>query len=267
MKIIFAVNKDLHSNIALNLLKEVFEEHQTYLLLSNKVGNNNASTQIKYLEQDFPNKLLFPNIENESNDTNLRVKNNKYLTFKQISSHYKSPIINFENINSPDALKSIKDIEPDLIISIRYGQIFKEELISIPKHGLINLHSGILPKYKGILTTLRAITNGDQEIGSTLHYIDDAKIDEGSIINISKIPVNKNKSLICHVSSLYNQGTKDILEALNSISATGKVKSDLQDNQDTNYYSHPKEKDLEDFLKTGHKVFDYEEYKDLLRKY
>lgn len=57
----------------------------------------------------------------------------------------------------------MKDFNPDLFISIRFGKIFKDEIIQVPKFGLINLHSTILPDYRGIMGTLHAIKDKNKK--------------------------------------------------------------------------------------------------------
>jgi len=78
----------------------------------------------------------------------------------------------------------IKELAPDYILSFQYHKILKPEVISIPKSGCINLHFGMLPQYRGMAPIAHAMINGDEEIGVTLHYIDQ-NIDTGDIISIN----------------------------------------------------------------------------------
>jgi methionyl-tRNA formyltransferase len=81
---------------------------------------------------------------------------------------------NLKEIN----LDFIDTIEPDLGMIISYGRIIPEKYLS--KFPILNLHGGLLPKWRGLNANCWAIINGEQEIGYTLHKIN-AKLDEGPI--------------------------------------------------------------------------------------
>ncbi|HAZ78734.1 MAG TPA: formyl transferase, partial [Porticoccaceae bacterium] len=53
-------------------------------------------------------------------------------------------------LKSPEALSRVAATEPDLILSIRFGLILPQTIIDLPKYGVINLHSGLLPVYRGV---------------------------------------------------------------------------------------------------------------------
>ena len=91
--------------------------------------------------------------------------------------------------NSADGMAALPACDPDLFLSVRYRRILKSAAIEIPLHGVSNLHSGLLPEYKGVMVTFWAMLNGEEEIGCTLHTIVDGTIDTGPIIGLSKTPV------------------------------------------------------------------------------
>ena len=62
-----------------------------------------------------------------------------------------------ENIKSKTSVEKISNFAPQLIISIRFGQILQREIIQIPQFGVVNLHSGILPAYRGVMEKGRLI--------------------------------------------------------------------------------------------------------------
>jgi methionyl-tRNA formyltransferase len=69
--------------------------------------------------------------------------------------------------NSADGLERLRAAAPELIVSIRYRCILREHTIAIPEHGVLNLHSGILPDYRGVMATFWAMLTGETEIGCT----------------------------------------------------------------------------------------------------
>ena len=160
MKILLFLNEDIHAATALSLLVPTLRNYEVKIILSKKVGVvDNLSDELKQLkkcEQDGAAEV-----------------------FLRLAKGLRAEIFSYENVNSENALTDFGAFAPDLIVSIRFRQIFKQTLINIPRCGVINLHSGILPNYRGVLATFWAILNGDKEIGATLHFISDAKIDEG----------------------------------------------------------------------------------------
>lgn len=263
MKIIICLNNDLISNIALNLLRYTLLEHEVQIFLSNGVGSPEKGVEeIKLLEQSLPCDFLFPLL-----DKNGRPEDNCYITFEQFHKYHGMKLFYPENINSSDNIKHIEEYAPDLIISIRYGQIFRDAIISIPKYGIVNLHSGILPDYKGILATFWAMLNGETRVGCTLHYIVDTTIDTGPIIDRSYLSIDKKKSLFWHVSELYKEGAgmiKDVLSKINSGEPIAVMKQNLSEGK---YFSLPTDEDVSRFREQGFKIVDNGSYMALLQKY
>ena len=82
----------------------------------------------------------------------------------------------------------VKDINPDLILTMAYGQIVPQGLLDIPRMGALNLHGSILPKYRGAAPIQRAIMEGEKETGVTLMEMVD-KMDAGKMYGIEKCEI------------------------------------------------------------------------------
>ena len=82
----------------------------------------------------------------------------------------------------------VKEINPDLILTMAYGQIVPQGLLDIPKMGALNLHGSILPKYRGAAPIQRAIMNGETETGVTLMEMVD-KMDAGQMFGVEKCEI------------------------------------------------------------------------------
>lgn len=84
-------------------------------------------------------------------------------------------------INSPDAVAAIREMRPDLI-AVCGTSLIREEVLSLPPRGVLNLHGGLSQKYRGIWTTHWAVVNNEPEyIGATVHYVSPG-IDDGDIV-------------------------------------------------------------------------------------
>ncbi len=91
------------------------------------------------------------------------------------------PVISPENINTPEWVELLRALRPDLVVVLAYGQILKPEVLAVAKFGCINVHTSLLPKYRGAAPIQWAIVNGDSETGVTIMYMDKG-MDTGDII-------------------------------------------------------------------------------------
>ena len=90
------------------------------------------------------------------------------------------------------AYSTIANFSPDIVISFSNPFIIREEILNL-KTKFINFHPGILPNYKGSLSTVHSLINDEKFVGGTWHYLDKG-IDTGNIIKIIKIPSKKNNA-------------------------------------------------------------------------
>ncbi len=84
-----------------------------------------------------------------------------------------------------DEKARIKSIKPDLIILAAFGQILPKEILEIPKHGVLNVHPSLLPRWQGASPIQHTILAGDEETGVTIILMDE-KIDHGPIVAAKK---------------------------------------------------------------------------------
>lgn len=262
MKILFLSNRDLASNFALNrLLPKVSRNNEVHLWLSARVGKNTVPAKqlksLKFFEQDLFNEVLSPLVPKSSN---------AYKTFDDFNCFLSSELREVYQINSPEIIDILAELAPDLIISIRYGQILKETVINIPKKGVLNLHSGILPKYKGVMATFWALKNNEPEIGTTLHSIDNGSIDTGRIIKTSKMKSRPEKSYLWHLLELYKQGSLDILAAIESLEKGELLHFEPQEESDL-YFTFPNQIECTDFEDSGCKIVDEQDYITFIKEH
>jgi methionyl-tRNA formyltransferase len=99
------------------------------------------------------------------------------------------PLLQPLKVNAPEFVQQVRNLSPDLGLSIAYNQIFRRAAYDFLPSGLINFHAGKLPFYRGRNVVNWAILNGEKEIGLTSHYIDDG-IDTGDIILQKTFPIH-----------------------------------------------------------------------------
>ena len=100
-----------------------------------------------------------------------------------------------------------------------------------------------------------ALLNDEAEIGTTLHFIEDSSIDTGSIVASTRLPVQRDRSYLWHVLSLYESGCREMLAAVVRIAAGEDLPHEAQP-QGGNYYSFPVAEDLQRFAEKGWRLFD-----------
>ena len=264
MKITVLANRDLASNLALNqLLPSLFPQHELRVYLSSQVGSGGDLPEplrlLKFFEQTLFNDILWPALDQAD-------EAHSPCSFAKLSQFTVAPISVLNKINSEAGLFALNSGEPDLIICIRYGGILKEQAIAIPDHGVINLHSGLLPDYRGVMATFRALLQGEAEVGTTIHYISDANIDTGDILGNTRIPVIAGKSYLWHVLQLYPQACELLTNIVTKISR-GDTPAGRPQPAEGNYYSFPDQAELDAFLQAGHSLCDVDDMTNITSTY
>lgn len=109
------------------------------------------------------------------------------------------PIELSSNINSEEFVNRMKQYNSDLFVSMSFNQIFKTEMINLPKYRTINCHAGKLPYYRGRNILNWVLINDEKEFGITVHYLDEG-IDTGDIILQKTYPITDedNYSTLLH---------------------------------------------------------------------
>lgn len=152
--------------------------------------------------------------------------------------------------NTDAGLSLLRAAAPDLIISIRYRKILKDAAIAIPPLGVLNLHSGILPDFRGVMATFWAMLEGAPEIGTTLHGIVDSGIDTGPTVSIQRRAVDRQASYLDNVLALYPDGVEAIALAVERLAAGDDLPLQRTPSGGQ-YYSTPDAENVQAFLNAG----------------
>lgn len=119
------------------------------------------------------------------------------------------PVELSKNINSEEFVGRMKLYEPDLFVSMSFNQIFKSEMINLPRYKTINCHAGKLPFYRGRNILNWALINDEKEFGITVHYLDEG-IDTGDIILQEIYPITDEDDYNTLLNRAYD-GCADVL--------------------------------------------------------
>lgn len=164
-----------------------------------------------------------------------RGKKLQYTPVKEKALELGLEVFQPNSINSEGSITKMKELNPDFIVVVAYGQILKKEILEIPKYGCYNVHASLLPKYRGAAPINWAIINGEKETGITIMEIDEG-LDTGDMILWEAIPINSEDDTVIIHDKLAELGGKLIVKALSDIKDNKAVKTP-QDHSLSSYAS------------------------------
>jgi len=106
----------------------------------------------------------------------------------ELAALHDIPVITPDNPNAPEVVEQIRLQHADFFFSFYYREMLKRELLALPKHGALNMHGSLLPKYRGRVPVNWAIIKGETETGATLHYMTE-KPDNGDVVAQQAVPI------------------------------------------------------------------------------
>lgn len=118
-----------------------------------------------------------------------------------------------KSVNSRQALDKIHSIKPDFIVVIAFGQLIGDELLNTYKDRIINIHSSLLPKYRGAAPMQAAILNGDRETGVCSMLIE-KKMDTGDILACEKMEIGKDTTIVDVHDTLSQKASNLIVDTI-----------------------------------------------------
>lgn len=152
-----------------------------------------------------------------------------------------------------EAMDLVRRLAPELIVAAAYGKILPEELLNYPKYGSINVHSSLLPKYRGAAPINWAILNGDEETGVSIMYMVD-KLDAGDVISKVKTPIGPDEDAQSLTARLAELGAEALSGAIAAIESGTVVRT--AQNEDAATYAPMLSRDLSsiDWTKSAHAI-------------
>ena len=110
---------------------------------------------------------------------------------KEIALQHGIPVYQPERLRKSDALEVLKEISPQLIIVVAYGQILPQSIIELPQYGCINIHASLLPRYRGAAPIQWCVLNGEKKSGVTSMQMD-AGLDTGDMLLSAECEIGEN---------------------------------------------------------------------------
>jgi methionyl-tRNA formyltransferase len=128
-------------------------------------------------------------------------------------------------IRDPEAVERIRDLQPDLLVVVAYGQIIPASVLSIPRLGAINVHGSLLPRHRGAAPVAHAILAGDAETGVTIMRMDE-QLDHGPILAMRATAIAAAEDAAALTSRLAEIGAQLLVETVDRIERIKEVEQE-----------------------------------------
>lgn len=142
-------------------------------------------------------------------------------------------VIQPERVREKEFIKVLRDIPADIFVVAAFGQMLPRDILTMPRYGCINVHTSLLPKYRGASPVTQAIVNGERETGVTIMQMDKG-MDTGPILHAKRINIDPSDTAGSLMDKLAVLGGSALLEALDLINK-GLAKPQPQDHAAATY--------------------------------
>ncbi len=143
------------------------------------------------------------------------------------------PVYQPAKVREPDVIEQIRNLEPDLVVVVAFGQILPKSLLEIPPKGCINVHASLLPRYRGAAPLNWCIINGESETGVTTMQMD-VGLDTGSMLLKKATRIDPDEDINSLHDRLSDIGAELLAETLDALRA-GKLTPEIQDDSESCY--------------------------------
>lgn len=158
------------------------------------------------------------------------------------------------SLKDESVYNKLKEIDPDLIVVVAYGKIIPKNIIDLPKLGIINVHSSILPKYRGASPIHSALINGDDKTGVSIMFINEG-LDTGDVLKIITTDITEEDDLGTLTERLAKLGSDALSHVVPTLIDKTYVATKQDDSLATLVKPIKKEEMKIDFSKTNVEIF------------
>ena len=144
---------------------------------------------------------------------------------KEAALRHGLPVFQPERIRRPEVLEQLKAFNAQAMVVVGYSQVIPQSIIDVPRHGIINVHGSLLPKYRGAAPIQWSIANGETVTGVTTMRID-AGLDTGDMLLKAETPIGPDETAIELGARLAMLGANLLVETLARIADITPEKQD-----------------------------------------
>lgn len=165
------------------------------------------------------------------------------------------PVAQPETVRQREFLDRLRQLDPDVAVVVAYGQIFRRRLLRLPRHGCLNLHGSLLPKYRGAAPIQAAIAAGDAVTGVTVMRMARG-LDSGPMLLRRELEIGSDETTAQLAPRLAQLGARAMVDTLRGLAA-GELRDEPQDDAAATYAPQLTRADGEvDWQHTARQIYD-----------
>jgi len=168
-------------------------------------------------------KVLFPPVKEKALEHNL-------------------PVYQPKRAREPEFIEQMRELNPDVMVVVAFGQILPKALLDIPKYGCVNVHASLLPKYRGAAPIQWAVIRGEKVSGVTTMQMD-VGLDTGDMLMKTEVALAEDETGGSLHDKLSVLGGELLIETLKGLEA-GTIQPEKQDDSQTGEYARMLDKAL-----------------------
>lgn len=153
------------------------------------------------------------------------------------------------NVNAPEYVDRLRALDLDLLISVAASQIFKQDLLSVPRLDAINIHTGPLPRYRGMFPVFWQMYDQRSQVGLTIHTMT-PEIDLGEVLLSREVRLPGQRNLDVVIREMKRQGALAMLELLQRYSDDSVTRAPMN-RSEAGYRTFPDRRQAAAFRKMG----------------
>lgn len=258
MRIAVCTKDDLFGAIVLNTLVPLLAGHDVALFMS--VRERPAESLIpeldlmRLMERDLPCRVVFPLA-----DARGAPRPGAMATPTQLAAGTGRPLTIVTDMQPGGGIRLLHEFAPDLILSIRFSFLFRRATIERTPAGILNVHPGPLPGYRGLYAPFWQMLRGSQVLRCTLHMVDPG-VDTGPVLAMEEVPLSPGRSMLWHALQLYLAGARRAAAYAGQAAAGLPLHTTPQDAAGAHHNGFPSAEDFTRFRAAGHFLVTGEDY-------
>lgn len=176
---------------------------------------------------------------------------------RAVAKKYGVEVTEAVDVNSDAFRAHLRDRGVDFIMSISGTQLYRKPLREQTKHGIVNCHGALLPKYRGLMPSFWTLANNEEVGGVSVHFVD-ARLDNGPIVVQKTYRIHPFDSLEDIMARSKDLAAEAIIECVRLIEAhadTGGLPLIANDESEATHFSMPTRDDVQRFYAAGHRFY------------
>ncbi len=157
------------------------------------------------------------------------------------------------DVNDSRFMDRLRAEAADVLVSVSTPQIYKRELITIPRLGILNIHGAILPQYRGVMPSFWMMANGERQAGVSIYFVDE-RIDSGERVGLRTFEIGPHETLDRFITRSKGIAAELLLEVLEGVEQGTLVRQPL-DLEAGSYFSWPDADSVRRFRAAGRRLW------------